>query len=523
MQHELLLEKVNEKKYLGQVFTPAPVADFMLSLFSKSITKDTTILDPCIGPNTFFSLLDTSKVNPHLTGVEIDSKLINASIKQFYQGNKRNLISNSFFNHPLSKKYDYIIQNPPYVRQELLNTELNSKDQILESIGELASLIPSQSNLYVYFLVKSILHLKEGGQLIAIIYDSWLYSSFGKCLRNIFTLFGHLKTIYHVKDDVFPDAEVGATIIVFQRKAAMVSDTKTTKYYNVPTLADLTKKSISKATSINIPEAKLLTYSFNEISCIDFGSTFFKKIKELSSKVVQRGTSSVANGHFLHTYKRFKESVPLVKDISKIKQFAVTEETSYLLAIEKNPSPKTDIYLQEIKLAILDAEGKFEAVKKKIKTGEKWYKINFKKKGNFIFNYYMRNNVDFIYNPNLLHASDNFYIVNIEDNPLAYLAILNSTFTKIALLLNSRNQGNGLRKVQLYEFNEVPIIDIGMLSLKAARMLEKYGEALQTQNRYENKNRLLKSIDKILLIEYNKLLKTEVSLPTLENELKKNS
>lgn len=84
--------------------------------------------------------------------------------------------------------------------------------------------------------------------------------------------------------------------------------------------------------------------------------------------------------------------------------------------------------------------------------------------GNFIFNYYLRNNIDFIYNPNKFLSSDNFYILNIKDNELANFSILNSSFTRLNTLSNSRSQGNGLRKIQLYEFKEVKVIDAKKLS-----------------------------------------------------------
>lgn len=180
---ELILGQIN-KKLLGQVFTPPTLAKFMVSLFKSELKDCHRVLDPCIGPNTFFSYLDDLTTPAKIVGVELDESLITEKIKEFYAKANRILIIDSFFNIHLSEKFDFIIQNPPYVRQELMMDGENSKIFALKSLSAFLEIIPSKSNLYVYFLLKSIFHLKAGGKLIALIYDSWLYSDFGRFLKD---------------------------------------------------------------------------------------------------------------------------------------------------------------------------------------------------------------------------------------------------------------------------------------------------------------------------------------------------
>lgn len=188
-----------EDENLGQVFTSAILAKFMIGLLKETLKPNSFILDPCIGPNTFFKAMteDFSKCN--LKGIEIDNNLITLETTEFYESPNRSLIQGSFFDFPVSEKFDLVIQNPPYVRQELLTDGANSKESIRYNVSSLLSTIPSQSNLYIYFLLKSILHLKNGGVMIAVIYDSWLYSSFGKFLKESFLKLGRLESIYHFK------------------------------------------------------------------------------------------------------------------------------------------------------------------------------------------------------------------------------------------------------------------------------------------------------------------------------------
>jgi adenine-specific DNA-methyltransferase len=514
----------DKKKKFGQVFTPALLAKFMISLLKNEVKNEHSVLDPCIGPNTFLSLFDEMDCYPNLTGMEVDHTLLTSKIEAFYNKPNRRILLQSFLQHPLIEKYDFVIQNPPYVRQELLNGSYNSKELALENISnKISSLIPSQSNLYVYFLVKAILHLKENGVMVAVIYDSWLYSSFGKSLRNIFTQLGSIESIYHFKENAFQGVEVGATVIYFKRTSKINEKKDVIKYYSLNSIVDINESSkIAKLRPENISKSDFVDFNFNENSVIEFGNNFFTKLKNISDQAIQRGTSSVANGYFLHNVKRFKESIPLIKDVSKIESFAATSETSYLLSLGDSISKATQTYLDTVKSAIVEAGDKYKAVRDKILKGEKWYKVNLKKPGNFIFNYYLRNNIDFIFNEKLFYISDNFYILNVINNPLAQLAILNSSFSKAAVLAHSRSQGGGLRKVQLYEFNDVPVIDINAISNKAIKKLEKLGEQMKFVDRYsDSKNDFIKKIDHVLLFEYNQYTNANITFADLETELNK--
>ena len=192
------------------------------------------------------------------------------------------------------------------------------------------------------------------------------------------------------------------------------------------------------------------------------------------------------------------------------------------MALNGSISNVTKEYLDSVKNKILDTPSdKYKAVKRDISQNKNWYTIKVKSSGNFIFNYYLRNNIDFIYNPNKHLSSDNFYSVNIEHSELAYLAILNSSLTRLNILNNSRSQGNGLRKIQLYEFKEIKIIDTGNISNKSINELEELGKLLLIANRYDKQqNEIIEQIDFILLNEYNEYNNSSIRIEELKNELK---
>lgn len=516
---ETKTNKPKQDENLGQVFTSAILAKFMIGLLKESLKPYSSILDPCIGPNTFFKAMNEDFSNCNLKGIEIDISLITEEIKKFYESPNRTLIKGSFFDLPITEKFDQIVQNPPYVRQELLIEGANSKNSIRYNVSSLLSTIPSQSNLYIYFLLKSILHLKEGGLMVAVIYDSWLYSSFGKFLKESFLKLGRLESIYHFKKSAFDNVEVGATVIKFVKDN---NHKKSISYIPLNDLNDLRTYNGLNANCIKLKQQELLTYSFNNQSKINYKSNLFKELKSIVSQPIQRGTSAVINSHFIFSKNELPELKPIVKDVSQIKTYTVKQENAYILAVNGSISNETKQYLESVKNEILKTPTqKFIAVKRDIETKRDWYKINLKATGNFIFNYYLRNNIDFIYNPKKFLSSDNFYILNIKDNELANFSILNSSFTRLNTLSNSRSQGNGLRKIQLYEFKEVKVIDINKLSEQSIKKLELLGKELMNVNRYENgQKQIIEQIDSVLIDEYNKKNGSSLTIDDLNNEIK---
>ena len=507
-----------EVQNLGQVFTPDILANFMINLIKDNINSQSKILDPCIGPNTFLNILSESSNQCYMKGFEVDKQLIGFETQKFFTHPKRELINGSFFESPINEKFDFIIENPPYVRQELLSSGINAKTIITNTFS--TSMIPAQSNLYVYFLLKSILHLKDKGIMVAVIYDSWLYSSFGNFLKESLLKWGYVESIFHFRKNAFDNIEVGATVIKFIKSDF---NNKDISYYTLENLSDIKRHTETKKESINIKQKELLTHSFNNQSLIQTSSFFFKSLKSVSSTTIQRGTSAIINNYFIFSNKIYSESIPIIKDVSKIKTYTVpTKENAYILAINNSISSQTMTYIDSVKEQILNTPlHKFKAVKRMINSNQIWYKVKLKACSNFIFNYYLRNNIDFIYNPDKKYSSDNFYLINIKAHVLCYLAILNSSFTKISVLNNSRSQGNGLRKIQLYEFKRVKIINAEKLSIASIDILEDLGKALLTLNRYKNEqDKIVKQIDIILLNEYNRHTDSSLKLEELQNEIK---
>lgn len=502
---------LEKKKQLGQFRTSDNLARWMTDLVARLVQPHQSVLDPCIGPNTFFKALSRYPVALKLTGIEIDPGMIDSETIAFFRHGNRQLLIENFLDYPLSETFDHIIVNPPYVRQELIVQGINAKEKAIGMIGEeLAALIPPKANLYVYFLIKALLHLKDKGHLVAVIYDSWLYNAFGKGLKEIFMKLGNVGSIYHFKNAVFDKVDVGATVIHFQ-KNVQADDIA---YYRFETAEEINQWQATEP--VVIKTADFYEYNFNSAPQLDFDNDFFIPLKNISG-TIKRGTAAVINDYFLQPKKMFKESLPIIKDTTRIRTFSVNRPTAYLLNAGKKTSAAAKRYLLQIREQILATDGAYSAVKEKIQTNGHWHKVYIKKPGNFIFNYYLRNNIDFILNEQLFLASDNFYAFNITTQVDAYLAVLNSSFTRLSILSRSRSQGNGLRKIQLYEFKETRVVNLSHLSPGELERLSQLGKQLKKTDRYsEDKHAPTRLIDELLLECYNRHTNSDISLNDLK-------
>jgi hypothetical protein len=97
----------------------------------------------------------------------------------------------------------------------------------------------------------------------------------------------------------------------------------------------------------------------------------------------------------------------------------------------------------------------------------------------FLFNYYLRHRPRHLHNPHRAYA-DNFYGLTptFPIAPHAALALLNSTCFCVEILSQARNQGNGLAKVQLYEYRRARLPDWRLFSEAGLRRLERGGGEL---------------------------------------------
>jgi adenine-specific DNA-methyltransferase len=125
---------------LGQVFTPDAVVERMLALRQRRGRS----LDPAAGDGAFSRRFNGCEA------IEIDATVAPEGARVM-----------DFFALPLTEKFETVIGNPPYVRQQDIPPETLAR---LDSV-----LFDGRSNLYLYFIEKAVRHLRRGGELIFIV------------------------------------------------------------------------------------------------------------------------------------------------------------------------------------------------------------------------------------------------------------------------------------------------------------------------------------------------------------------
>ncbi len=183
-------------------------------------------------------------------------------------------------------------------------------------------------------------------------------------------------------------------------------------------------------------------------SCIKFDKIF--KIK--------RGITTGYNDAFINPSVKNEES--LKKIISTPKQILgySTNNSKYDSILIVDDEEVCSKYLLKVKNKILK-DGKPKTLYNKINSNKKWYQIKTFNCTGIIFNYFIRNDIRFIYNKSFEIVRDNFYIINCNlDEKLAF-ALLNNYYVYYQLEKIGKKYGNGLLKIQKYDFNDLNIVD----------------------------------------------------------------
>ena len=189
-----------QKSKYGQYFTIALIADFMVSLISKP--KDCKVLEPSCGKGVFLDYLKKHDFT------DVSAYEIDPTLEARYDFIK----FKSFLSVSTSEKYDVIIGNPPYIRWKNLEPELKEE---LETNDLWNRYFNSLCDYLFIFILKSIEHLTENGELIFICTEYWMNTTHSATLRNYMCQNGFFTEIYHFKETPLFE-KVTASFVVFK-------------------------------------------------------------------------------------------------------------------------------------------------------------------------------------------------------------------------------------------------------------------------------------------------------------------
>jgi methylase of polypeptide subunit release factors len=177
------LRGIDEKKGLGQVFTPEKAVAAALNLVGAKQPK--TIIDPSCGAGDFLLAAAQRWPRAKIIGVDIDPLALAVGRTRLIlaKGDGVELIEGNALTLSISIKFDLVIGNPPW------GSELSFRDVQGYTIAQGKLL-----NSYVFFLELAARLLKPGGHLAYILPEAfakvWAYQEARKWLLQRFSLIG---------------------------------------------------------------------------------------------------------------------------------------------------------------------------------------------------------------------------------------------------------------------------------------------------------------------------------------------
>jgi len=415
-------------------------------------TVPMSILDPCVGPATFPKVLVRRSHQSLLTFTltDIDPRWVDHTRQWCHQTHLSATVSCiDYLSTPLTQSFDRVIMNPPYVRQEWIDRK-ETYQRFFQDYYHLR--IPGTSNLYVYFVVKSVMELKPDGVLVGILYDSWQSTLFGRWLQGFLQVHCRDMLVIPVKDQPFASRLIDATIIKVSKRATPLSSSPG-----------------SFVPSVQVPT---------------FHPPGFAAMEDVFHP--RRGLRLKQAKFFLCRYEDFKVAgaTPFVKKIGRVQGYRVprNHEEGALLCSYPDEYPRIveELY-RRLEQARQHPEAYISVLTWVAARPMDWYVHMKPTPSSIIFNYYLRNRPRHLYNPNRAY-SDNFYGVSLPArvSPLAAVATLNATIVCKSILDRAHNQGNGLAKIQLFDYRLVSVPDLRSLGDQELTQLSELGAKLIT-------------------------------------------
>lgn len=157
---------------------------------------------------------------------------------------------------PVHERFDLVLANPPYVRQERIPRDRKRAIHRRFATGDAARL-SQRSDLYVYFFALLPQLLREGGTAVMLTSNSWLNAGYGVELRRFLSSALRLRLVLEPSDERwFGATQIHTTITIASRSASAIDhdrDTATAGFVRVSAPISEIASDASRAASLVSP------------------------------------------------------------------------------------------------------------------------------------------------------------------------------------------------------------------------------------------------------------------------------
>lgn len=194
-------------------YTPPALARAMVQKLRGQ--RFLSILEPSCGNGAFCQAAREIFPDAKLTGIDIDADTIQALQNKNGAKDSAQFLLADFFTYPNEQTYALILGNPPYIRYQNLTPV---QQQELRALFRSQGLPDSRYyNSWCFFLVKSILLLKEQGVLAFVLPLELLQTQAAQAIRNFLLQELDRLILIRFKEPLFPAIQQ-ETLVLYGRR-----------------------------------------------------------------------------------------------------------------------------------------------------------------------------------------------------------------------------------------------------------------------------------------------------------------
>jgi type I restriction-modification system DNA methylase subunit len=416
--------------------------------------------------------------------------------------------------HTLSSKFDVVITNPPYTRQDDIGDKkyVDFIRQVALNINDKDIKLSSEAGIYTYFFTHSYHFLKEDGFIGYIVSNSWMDVKFGKDLQKFFLDNFKIKCIIDFDKRSFEEAAVNTVIIILQKTSNKTNkirrDANKVKFVRI-------KKRLAVDKLVKLIDIANETYEDDEMRCVvvnqkslydDYKWSIYLRAPEIYYKIIKSkkltelhevadvsaGIVTLANDFYILSKDQAKklgiEQRFLRQSITKSNKMQFLDLRSadsdgYILSVNARLSELQDtnvikyIRYNEAK----DIEITRGATKGKVVKGYQntpailaskrnpWYSLGDIKAESIIVPVLICDRWYAAWNKDGIYVNDTFYYIEPKkkENLFVLLGLLNSTLTEFfAELYGKTVYGEGVIQLRKHIFDRLLVLNPDALSTK---------------------------------------------------------
>jgi len=436
-----------ENKKNGVYYTPRELATYLARPLIKK--PGLHVFDPAYGEGALLlaaervyleKKLGDSKI--HLYGCDI--KPLNGLLQHLPEAH---LKKTDFFEYASERLYDVILTNPPYIRHHIQD---NVKVDSYKANHSNLQILNNSADLWSYFLIKAVSHLKKGGSIGAILPWAFLQADYAVPLRKWFSeIFGDI-TMLTLSNRYFEEADERIVVLWCENfgvrsKTIKIGSSKDileeSKYFNL-SLADWLSDRIFYANSTNV--ANILERYVNEYK--------FQRFETYAN--IKIGVVTGANKYFTLSHEKAEELgfernklIPVLTNARELVSYISTGNRNLkkLLKLDMEDYKTFSSYL---KLGVTEGYN----LRAHSTLRDPWYKVKIGKVPDAFFPYRINHTPHIVrnkYGTQCTNSIHRIYFKNLDEVEIQWLEIsILSDIGQLSLEAYSKTYGRGFLKIE---------------------------------------------------------------------------